>query len=109
MATLPKVLINHADSKSAGGVALRVRTQGRRMGIKLNAGMHCRLNLQEFARFRAAGPTQVATSLPRTGPINSSQRLSAPDVAAIQRERTGGGSGSSTEMNSSSPGTINPR
>ena len=28
MATLPKVLINQADSKSAGGVALRVRTQG---------------------------------------------------------------------------------
>ena len=27
MATLPKVLINQADSKSAGGVALRVRTQ----------------------------------------------------------------------------------
>ena len=27
MATLPKVLINHADSKSAGGVALRGRTQ----------------------------------------------------------------------------------
>src|SRR5690349_11690474 len=28
MPTLPKVLINQADSKSAGGVALRVRTQG---------------------------------------------------------------------------------
>ena len=28
MATLPMVLINHADIKSAGGVALRVRTQG---------------------------------------------------------------------------------
>src|SRR3954451_21968533 len=27
MPTLPKVLINQADSKSAGGVALRVRTQ----------------------------------------------------------------------------------
>src|SRR4051794_24488458 len=27
MATLPKVLIKQADSKSAGGVALRVRTQ----------------------------------------------------------------------------------
>src|SRR3954468_15998642 len=27
MATLPKVLINQADSKSVGGVALRVRTQ----------------------------------------------------------------------------------
>src|SRR5690242_9387961 len=30
MPTLPKVLINQADSKSAGGVALRVRTQGMR-------------------------------------------------------------------------------
>src|SRR5215207_2503091 len=29
MATLPKVLINQADSNSAGGVALRVRTQAR--------------------------------------------------------------------------------
>jgi hypothetical protein len=28
MAALPKVLSNHADIKSAGGVALRVRTQG---------------------------------------------------------------------------------
>src|SRR5208283_166355 len=27
IATLPKVLISHADTKSAGGVALRVRTQ----------------------------------------------------------------------------------
>ena len=31
MATLLKVLNNLADIKSAGGVALRVRTQGRRM------------------------------------------------------------------------------
>jgi hypothetical protein len=30
MATLLKVLNNLADIKSAGGVALRVRTQGRR-------------------------------------------------------------------------------
>src|SRR4051794_15178030 len=30
MPTLPKVLINQADSKSAGGVALRVRTQDMR-------------------------------------------------------------------------------
>src|SRR4051794_26453621 len=33
MATLPKVLINQADSKSAGGVALRVRTQVVNTGI----------------------------------------------------------------------------
>src|SRR4051794_4874900 len=34
MATLPKVLINHADSKSAGGVALRGRTQDRQSDAK---------------------------------------------------------------------------
>src|ERR1700730_7679509 len=31
IATLPKVLINRADIKSAGGVAPRVRTQGHRL------------------------------------------------------------------------------
>src|SRR3954447_4785181 len=35
MATLPKVLINQADSKSAGGVALRVRTQASQPGCGL--------------------------------------------------------------------------
>src|SRR5215210_320806 len=37
MATLPKVLINQADSKSAGGVALRVRTQGSQQPHALSA------------------------------------------------------------------------
>jgi len=36
MATLPMVLINQADIKSAGGVALRVGTQGR---LDLDAGI----------------------------------------------------------------------
>src|SRR5215213_9723318 len=34
MPTLPKVLINQADRKSAGGVALRVRTQGSPHGMQ---------------------------------------------------------------------------
>src|SRR5689334_7616968 len=42
MATLPKVLINHADSKSAGGVALRVRTQA-----PLNSGQKQPKRLQQ--------------------------------------------------------------
>ena len=41
MATLLKVLNNLADIKSAGGVALRVRTQGQRLKDLLDAlGVH---------------------------------------------------------------------
>src|SRR4051812_24511361 len=43
MATLPKVLINQADSKSAGGVALRVRTQGHLSGDHHYTGITIRM------------------------------------------------------------------
>jgi transposase, IS5 family len=47
MATLPKVLINQADSKSAGGVALRVRTQVIRKWTATHAAAHDGARLED--------------------------------------------------------------
>ena len=54
MATLPKVLINHADSKSAGGVALRVRTQA----VLEKA---CMGRLKSSIEFRRSAPPSSST------------------------------------------------
>src|SRR3954465_2610922 len=59
MATLPKVLINQADSKSAGGVALRVRTQVRiceALYRKRPCRRHSRLRCSRSSRRRNQTP-----------------------------------------------------
>jgi hypothetical protein len=40
MATLPKVLISRADYQIGGGVALRLRTQARRSGMRVEKKLH---------------------------------------------------------------------
>src|SRR3954464_14957939 len=68
MATLPKVLINHADSKSAGGVALRGRTQGPRncSGYSASDPKHLQQGI-ESDHFRVKRP------MPRIGGFQAFQ------------------------------------
>jgi hypothetical protein len=52
MATLPKVLINRADYQIGGGVALRLRTQGRRAAANNIWSGHDMMFTSEFFRIR---------------------------------------------------------
>jgi hypothetical protein len=68
MATLLKVLNNLADIKSAGGVALRVRTQARAVRQAVAAGQASRVALTSGERFQkplpavGRGPKSVSAS-----------------------------------------------
>ncbi len=87
MAKLPKVLINQADSKSAGGVALRVRTQEAffELGMRYASGRsgpadlvtaHKWFNVAFARGYRTAAG--VRSELAR--------EMSAEEIAAAQRE-----------------------
>src|SRR3954452_19059300 len=82
MATLPKVLINQADSKSAGGVALRVRTQGPRRSSDApeRAGVRARTH---------EGATQERGSMAQGGHCNSARlvRQAAPRLWVMTGNR----------------------
>src|ERR1700722_20364013 len=78
MATLLKVLNNLADIKSAGGVALRVRTQALPLNGDLVWRSHCpRLSSNSFGAFATfrlrASKRGPRVTLPSQGPVRKTQ------------------------------------
>jgi hypothetical protein len=84
MATLPKVLINQADSKSAGGVALRVRTQARAFHADVSDAMLGEPRPQRFQLAR--GCAKAAQQLLRSASWHADQN--ATDNASLVHVQT---------------------
>jgi hypothetical protein len=74
MATLLKVLNNLADIKSAGGVALRVRTQGRNLALGLILALLAEMTDR---RVRSVDDLEMVTSASALGMIYARRRRGA--------------------------------